>query len=145
METKTSRIALLAGLCAALAAPALITTPAAAQTTVEELTVIGRYGPGGEPQSLSQAVSYADLNLASPADQAEFRHRIRLTARYLCERLGEDETSTSIAPSCRQAAERDGLAQAASLIHAFAPRGTTWVAGPAWAAPYPGEWVRTYP
>jgi UrcA family protein len=86
--------------------------PAAfAQATVEELTVVGRLGPDGEARSLSQAVSYADLDLTLPAHQDELKQRVSATARNLCDRLGEGASYASIAPSCRDAAVRDSMEQ----------------------------------
>jgi len=120
--------------------------PAVAQSSDEEVIVTGRYGPMPDNvQSLSQSVSYADLDLSTAAGRAEFRHRLRLTARFLCEKLGESDTATSVAPSCRDAAVRDALDRAGTLEAHFAPRGTTWVAGPAWQPPYPEAWVSKYP
>jgi UrcA family protein len=141
--TPSSKFAcVLVGAAAALAS----VLPAAAQTTVEELTVTGRYGPApANARSLSQAVGYADLDLSTASGQRELKHRISLTARYLCDKLGEPATGDPIAPSCRDAAVKDAMARAGTLEEHFAPRGTTWVAGPAWVAPYPAEWVTTYP
>ena len=118
----------------------------AAQTTVEELTVTGRYGRAPESvQSLSQVVSYADLDLSTDAGRRELRHRISLTARYLCDKLGESSTGDALAPSCRDAAVKDASDRAGTLEAHFAPRGTTWVAPPAWTPPYPADWVTLYP
>jgi len=123
---------------------ASIAFPAVAQTA-EEVVVIGRYGRAPDNvRSLSKAVSYADLNLGTDAGKREFHHRISLTARYLCDKLGESDTST-VTPSCRDAAVKDAMARAGTLEASLAPRGTTWVAGPAWKAPYPAAWVTTYP
>ena len=137
--------ALVAALASAGAAS--LAGPVAAQTTtVEELTVTGRYGRVPEStRSLSQTVSYADLDLSTDAGRRELHHRLSLTARYLCDKLGESATGDALAPSCRDAATRDAMTRAGTLEAHFAPRGTTWVAGPAWAAPYPVEWAKTYP
>ena len=129
---------ILAGACLALAAPAFA-------QTAEEITVLGRYGAGAEVRSLSQVVSYADLDLGTKAGQDMLRHRISLTARYLCDKLGESNTSSAGIPSCRDQATRDAQAQVNTVVAHWAPRGTTWVAGPAWVAPYPSAWVETYP
>ena len=139
-EFSSTAGAILAG--AALVGAAL---PALAQTSVEELTVTGRYGTVPDNvKSLTQPVSYADLDLSTPAGQHEFRHRISLTARYLCDKLGENDTATSVVPSCRDAAERDANAQADTVIARFSPRGSTWVAGPVWSPPYPSTWADKY-
>jgi len=147
MKTLSARAGLLSALCGALTAGglALAAAPAAAQTTVEEFTVMGRYGPNDNVRSLSQVVSYADLDLSTMAGQAELRHRVRLTARYLCDKLGENESVTGPAPTCRADAEQRAMAQANDVISHFPPRGGTWVAGPVWVGPYPPTWVQTYP
>jgi UrcA family protein len=123
-----------------------ITAPTFAQSD-EELVVTGRWH-GKMPesvQSLSQAISYGDLDLSTAGGRAEFRHRIRLTSRYLCNKLGESDTSDGVTPSCRDAAYSDAMQRAGTLEAHFAPRGTTWVAGPAWSPPYPAAWVSQYP
>lgn len=131
---------------AASAGLASLAAPAAAQPAVEELTVTGRYGRAPDSvKSLSQGVSYADLDLSTEAGRKVLRQRISLTARYLCDKLGESSTGDSIAPSCRDAAAKDAMARVGKLEEGFAPRGTTWVAGPAWAPPYPADWAAKYP
>ena len=124
------------------AALAAVAMPAAAQNySDEEIEVIGRYGAvPSDVQSLSQRVSYADLDLSTEYGWHEFRERVRLTARYLCDRLGQPRTETP-PPSCQAAAERDAMRRFGTYAQARAPRGTTWVAAPAWVAPYPADWA----
>ncbi len=121
--------------------------PSLAQAGDEEITVTGRYGRVPDSvQSLSQTVSYADLDLSTDSGKREFRHRLNLTARYLCDKLGEpDGPSSSLVPSCRDAAVKDAMNRAGTVEANFAPRGTAWAAGPAWRAPYPDTWGTTYP
>lgn len=145
MTRRISRkdILLVAGaLAIGLAAPA----PTLAQTYAdEELVVTGRYGKVPDSvQSLSQAVSYRDLDLSTAAGRAEVRHRIKLTARYLCNKMGESDSSSSVAPSCQQAATDDAMKRIGTVEETFSPRGTTWVAGPAWNPPYPADWASRY-
>jgi UrcA family protein len=120
---------------------------AVAQTAPpEEITVTGRYGTVPDSvQSLSQAVSYADLDLSTDAGKKELRQRLNLTARWLCQKLGEPEIAAPPAPSCRDAAVSDAMARVGSIEENFAPRGTTWVAPSTWHAPYPADWSKTYP
>ena len=136
------RVALLVAgaACIGLASPGM------AQSD-EELVVTGRYGGtvADSVKSLSQTVSYRDLDLSTVGGRAEFRHRIRLTARFLCGKLGENDTASGVAPSCRDAATQDAVKRAGTLEAHVAPRGTTWVAGPSWSAPYPATWTSEYP
>ena len=144
MSARTISLLLAAALAGSGAAS--LAPPASAQTTVEELTVTGRYGRVPESaRSLSQAVSYADLDLSTELGRREFDHRVKLTARYLCDKLGESASGDALAPSCRDAAVRDAKDRLGTIEAHFAPRGTTWVAGPAWRPPYPADWVSTYP
>jgi UrcA family protein len=113
--------------------------------TVEEVIVTGRGQVPDNVKSLTQSVSYADLDLSTDAGKRELRHRVSLTARYLCDKLGESASSTGAVPSCRDAAVKDAMSRVGTLEAQAAPRGTTWVAGPAWKAPYPEAWVKTYP
>ncbi|RYD89158.1 MAG: UrcA family protein, partial [Sphingomonadales bacterium] len=56
--------------------------PAFAQVE-EEVIVTGRYGSVPDSaKSLSQSVSYVDLDLSTAGGRAELRHRLRLTARF---------------------------------------------------------------
>jgi len=121
--------------------------PLHAQPAAEDITVIGRYGRVPDSvQSLSQAVSYADLDLSTKAGRDILRQRVALTARYLCEKLGEtDTTSGPVVPSCRDAAVKDALSRVGTIEAHFAPRGSTWVAGTAWVPPYPRDWESRYP
>jgi UrcA family protein len=100
---------------AALAAAPLIlpATPAVAQDEVDELVIIGRIGPDGEPDSLSRPVSYADLDLVYYSDREELKARIRVTARDLCRELGETGVSAGgLGRSCDREAYRDAMKQA---------------------------------
>ncbi|MDE2405553.1 MAG: UrcA family protein [Sphingomonadales bacterium] len=134
----------LAGIVLAVT-PVALPAVASAQSS-EEITVIGRYGrvPDNAP-SASQAVSYADLDLSTAAGRDELRHRIYLTARFLCDKLGENATGDSLAPSCRDAAAQDAMKRVGTIEQGFAPRGTAWVRPRAWAPPYPDDWATRYP
>ncbi|HJQ16710.1 MAG TPA: UrcA family protein [Allosphingosinicella sp.] len=120
--------------------------PGLAQPTDEEIIVTGRYGRVPDSvQSLSQTVGYGDLDLSTKIGRDILKQRVRLTARFLCDKLGESDTSDGVAPSCRDAAVKDALDRVGTIEAHFAPRGTTWVAPPAWQPPYPGDWPTRYP
>lgn len=136
---------LIAG-AALLPAFALIPQVAGAQAAPEEIVVTGNLGTVPDSvRSLSQSVSYADLDLSTAAGRAEMRHRVNLTARFLCDKLGEGGSSASVVPSCRDAAVRDAMSRLGTVEASFAPRSTTWVRPQAWSAPYPPDWTKRYP
>lgn len=123
-----------------------VTAAASFAQPPEEIIVTGRYGRVPDSvQSLSQSVSYADLDLSTKAGKDELRHRVSLTARYLCDKMGESSASTPITPSCRDAAVKDAMQRVGTVEEGFAPRGTTWVAGTRWQPPYPEDWAKRYP
>lgn len=133
-------------LCAAAAFVAVPYSAVAQGTPPEEITVTGRHGTVPDSvRSLTQAVSYADLDLSTKAGRAVLRQRVRLTARFLCDKLGESDAPSPLVPSCRTAATRDALSRVGTVEARFVPRGTTWVAPPAWVPPYPPEWPGRYP
>lgn len=135
-------IAGLTFVCSAMALPQI----ASAETAPEEIVVTGKYGKVPDSvQSLSQSISYADLDLSTKDGRDEMRRRVNLTARFLCDKLGENASGDALAPSCREAATRDAMSRLGTLEQSLAPRGTTWVRPPAWAAPYPTDWVTRYP
>lgn len=145
MKIRTSRTSILFAIVAGLGAAAA-SLPASAQSSVEELVVTGRLGNVPDSaKSLSRPVSYADLDLSTEAGRRVLHQRVSLTARWLCDKLGEGGSGDSLAPSCREAAVKDAKARLGTLEAGAAPRGTTWVAGPAWATPYPAEWSTKYP
>lgn len=120
--------------------------PAWAQVHEEDIIVTGHYGQVPDNvQTVSIPVSYADLDLSTLSGQDELKHRLRLTSRYLCSKLGENDTAPGLVPSCQDAAYQDALQRAGTVWQHFAPRGTAWVAGPRWAPPYPEDWASRYP
>jgi len=109
----------------------------------EEIVIVGHYGRVPDNvDSASVAVGYADLDLTNPVDRDILRHRISLTARYLCDKLGESDIGPG---SCRDVATQDALRRVGTIEEHFAPRGTAWVRPPPWAPPYPNAWVQQYP
>ena len=107
-----------------------------AQPPVEELTVVGHYGPRGEVQSLSQVVNIDDLNLSVRADRNELGRRIDMAARDVCRRLGEPFHATG--PSC----ERDAVASTRPQIRlAMAQARNRGAYGLAYAAPPPPDYA----
>ncbi len=109
----------------------------------EEIVIVGHYGAVPDNvDSLSMVVGYADLDLSYPAGREILRHRIALTARFLCDKLGESDTGPG---SCRDVATQDALRRVGTIEANFAPRGTAWVHPAPWAPPYPVVWVQQYP
>ena len=141
---------LMKGICGStLVAGALVAgaSTAMAQTS-EDIIVTGRYGTVPDSvQTLSQAVSYYDLDLSTEAGRKELRQRVSLTARFLCDKLGESSTAPGPGnvPSCRQGATKDAMERIGTIEQGFAPRGSAWVQPKAWAPPYPADWATKYP
>lgn len=129
-----------------------VMVPAHAQRVVEEVVVEGYQGKlPDNVKRAATAVSYSDLDLSTDRGQRELRKRVSLTARYLCEKLGETDHSSGVVPSCRNQAVKDTMRRVGTLEANAVPRGAAWVAPPPWAAPYPAAWVeettytQTYP
>ena len=131
---------------AGVAAAFCLAMPVAAQSGSEEITVTGHNGRLPDSvQTVSQSVSYADLDLSTKSGKDELRHRLNLTARFLCEKLGETDTPDPVVPTCREAAVKDAMDRVGTIEAHFAPRGSAWVAPQAWAPPYPQDWSTRYP
>jgi UrcA family protein len=133
LSLKHPAFALIALAGAAAAAPAL------AQTTVDEVTVVGRFGADGRPLTLSRVVSYADLDITTYAGQTELRRRINLTARDVCRELGESRDRTNLGKSCEEMAIRDAVEQMRVHVASAHPRDPAWALAeappPAYVAP----------
>jgi UrcA family protein len=101
------RTALLAAAAFAAAGLAL---PAAAQT-VEELTVTG-HALRNAPQSLSETVSYADLDLTQARQRAILSQRVNAAAGRVCDQLNEPRPSAgNLGHSCQEIAVRNASDQ----------------------------------
>ena len=121
----------------------VVVQPVVVPPAPEQIVIVGHYGTlPDNVESASSVVGYGDLDLSVPADRDILRHRISLTARYLCDKLGENDAGPG---SCRDAATRDALQRVGTVWAHFVPRGTAWVRPPAWVAPYPQTWVTQYP
>jgi len=116
--------------------------PVVVQPAPEEIVIVGHYGVPDNVDSLSMAIGYADLDLSYPGDRKILRQRIALTARFLCDKLGENDTGRG---SCRDAATQDALRRVGTIEEHFALRGTAWVRPAPWTPPYPVVWVEQYP
>jgi len=93
--------------------------PAFAQT-IEELTVTGHLN-GARARSLSEAVSYADLDLSYGADRERLLNRVNNAARRVCTRLNQETRNpANMGRSCQDFAVRDAMGQ---VRQAFADAG----------------------
>src|SRR3546814_4114877 len=94
-DLKMTKVMTRIAICTA--APLPMSYSAIAQDSPEAITVTGEYGEAPDSvRTLSQAVSYADLDLSKEAARDMLRHRVSLTARFLCDKLGETNTSSPI-------------------------------------------------
>jgi UrcA family protein len=100
------------------AATALAAVPAFAQP-LDEVTVTS-HGP--RAMSLSDTVSYADLDLTLRADRDRLLTRVSNTAGRLCDQLDQDPASNhNIGKSCKDVAIRGAMGQ---VRQAFADAGS---------------------
>src|SRR3546814_1450856 len=82
------------------AAPLPMSYSAIAQDSPEAIIVTGEYGEAPDSvRTLSQEVSYPDLDLGKEAGRDMRWHRVSLTARFLCDKLGETNSSSPIVAS----------------------------------------------
>ena len=143
MSLPTLRYTIVAAFLASAAPVLAQPVPVVVQPAPEEIVIMGHYGRVPDNvDSLSMTVGYADLDLSYPGDRRILRQRISLTARYLCDKLGESDTGPG---SCRDEATHDALRRVGTIEAHFAPRGTAWARPPAWTPPYPVVWVQQYP
>ena len=100
------------------AAAALIGAPAFAQSTLDELTVTGQYNPrNGSPETLSERVSYADLDLTLAADRAELNGRVQRAAADVCKQVGAEPTGfQNLSSSCEKVAVNGAMSQVRTAI-----------------------------
>lgn len=99
------RLALAAGLAAAA-----LSAPAVAQT-LDELVVTG-HALRNTPQSLSETVSYADLDLTIPKHRAILEQRVNEAAGRVCDRLNEPRPHPgNLGHSCQEVAVRNATDQ----------------------------------
>src|SRR5712671_3400594 len=87
-----------------------LAVPALAQT-VDELTVTGRT-LRNNPQTLSEAVSYADLDLTIASNRNILTRRVNAAAGRVCDRLNEARPSAgNLGHSCQEVAVRGAMGQ----------------------------------
>ena len=128
------RKSIIMGLCAALATGFAV--PAAAQDYgypddgygEAEIVVEGHGRVSDDIRRLSQPVYFGDLDLDHWRDREIFRGRVRATANDLCERLGEDPTSSPPVRSCREDAYRKAMERLGTWRQNEIPRGSVLVA-----------------
>ncbi|MBS0334732.1 MAG: UrcA family protein [Proteobacteria bacterium] len=110
---RTIALATLTAAAALMAAPALAqpTSPGYDNATLEELTVTGHL-PGRELRSLSETVSYADLDLNYAGDRRRLEVRVNHAARRVCGQLNEAAPGpANLGKSCQERAVRDAMGQ----------------------------------
>jgi UrcA family protein len=83
-------------------------------------------GASDEVISISQRVSYADLNLATASGSREMEARVRNTARTLCEKLDQNyPLSGTSAETCVKNAVSKGMADVRIAIEAAEKKART--------------------
>jgi len=101
----------LSALATFTAAAALTCQAPAFAQTIEELTVTGHL-PGSRVQSLSEVVSYADLDLTYSGDRDRLRVRVNNAARRVCTQLNQESPNpANMGHSCQELAVRGAMDQ----------------------------------
>jgi UrcA family protein len=99
------------------AAAALVSSAPANAQAVEELTVTGHLN-ASRLQSLSETVSFADLDLNRYGDRQELLLRVNNAARHVCTTLNQETRSpANLGHSCQDNAVRGAMDQ---VRYAFA-------------------------
>jgi len=94
----------------AAAAALAFAAPALAQT-IEELTVTGHI-PAQRLRSLSERVSFADLDLTYAPDRDRLEMRVNNAARRVCTQLNQQSpNAANLGHSCQEVAVRDAMSQ----------------------------------
>ncbi|HEX2817508.1 MAG TPA: UrcA family protein [Phenylobacterium sp.] len=107
----------LSALATLTAAAALVCAAPAFAQTVDELTVTGHLNTS-RLQSLTERVSFADLDLTRHADREALRLRVNDAARRVCTQLNQDSPNpANMGRSCQEVAVRGALDQ---VRYAFA-------------------------
>jgi UrcA family protein len=138
MTMRYLSLAAAAGLAAAAAlagaAPALaqnvdqvtVTAPTAPPDDLDVITSTA-HDLRTRPQSISETVSLAGLDLNSPHDRQVLLSRVNVTAGRICDQLNEDPPSAgNLGHSCQEVAVRDAMGQ---VHQAFADARTPATAG----------------
>lgn len=95
---------------AALTAPAALAQPDY-DASAGELTVTGHV-PGYRLRSLSERVSYADLDLNRAGDRHRLETRVNIAARRICTQLNQEGPGpANMGRSCQEIAVRDAMGQ----------------------------------
>lgn len=114
------RLAAAAGLAAALvaAAPAFaqnldeVTVSAGAPADDLDVITSTAHALRAQPQSISEKVSYAGLDLTSPHDREVLLTRVNMAAGLICDQLDEAPPSAAnLGRSCQEIAVRGAMGQ----------------------------------
>jgi UrcA family protein len=94
-----------------------VDTPALGQERLDHLT-FAIPGAGPHDRTLSEPVSYGDLDLTTKGGQIALRQRVRLTAAKLCHEAGDDAASAAAFTCEDRALKNVGAAERAAIARA---------------------------
>jgi UrcA family protein len=108
MRHLTLSLATAAAVALAFTAPAVAQPP---DPILDELTITA-HSLHDQPQSITERVSFNDLNLASARDRSVLLERVNDKAGQICDRLNEPPPSAgNLGHSCQEIAVRDAMSQ----------------------------------
>jgi UrcA family protein len=106
--------------------------------TIDELVITG-HSARARAETLSERVSYADLDLTQARDRGMLRQRVNAAAGRVCDQLGEARPAAgNLGQSCQEVAVRGASEQ---MRYAFAAARS----GPAYAGSYAVQASATAP
>ena len=128
LPTNPASIVLACSLGAAIVAFA---TSAAAQTTVEELTVVGHGNATADTKSY--VIGFADLNLKDESGQKELVRRVGLAANYVCRKLHEQDRNS--VPACENQATKEAMVKVRAFERQAKENSASLTPGRPWTPP----------
>jgi UrcA family protein len=108
-----------------------LATSATAQSTTEELTVIGHGGANADTKSY--VVGFSDLNLRDKSGQDELVHRVGLAANYVCRKLHEHDANS--VPACENQATKEAMAKVRAFERQAKENSASLTPGRPWVPP----------
>jgi UrcA family protein len=104
---------------------------AAAQATIEELTVVGHGDAAADTKSY--VIGFSDLNLKEQSGQKELVRRVGLAANYVCRKLHEQDHNS--VPACENQATKEAMVKVRAFERQAKENSASLTPGRPWTPP----------